>query len=656
MNQEPSARRRCAFYGRVSQPSQKLEHQRSAVFRYCEAKGIEIPPNLRFEDKGGRRHKSEKREAFQRLLTECRAGKLDWVLIAAFDRWGVKDTDEFFSFRSELRSLGVRLWSVQDELELTGCEDQHYWQIIGKATAATAAMRNHAERNIGKMIDMALNGWHGSGNHAYGLDLLCCRLSDRHPIYRLHLEKNVSRTNRTYKVFHFKDDGVTVEREETVKRMPSRNPKETGYRLVPSIDKSRIEAVRQIYQLGAEGLNSGQISDVLYSQGVLYFGKQFGANGVDAILRNPAYIGYPAWGKVGVGYYRQALQGRASAPPERRPDESQSRRKAIEDRIVVRERMFDPLVEPKLFEQVQLRLAQKPTIERPRRRDRRIHPLNGLVHCPDCGSQMVNSQATNRQGETVYYFTCGLYSRTRHKECRANSVAHTVLDKAAADVLNRVESAISLEPSKAIDALENKMSESLSPLAQAWNEMRSNVPKRIQPLKLEGTNAYQQFVEWERRIIEAYEAGEAKRNKQATKRIAEIDARINELGDTIERVTSPTLKSRWNAELDQLEAEKRELQQGTQSALDRYRAIDGQRGSLLRRIQDLRKNHEAELWEQFVGRVEPVLNVQTLSNGKDRSKVVGFRFTPRNTASELVGSVLEIDCNRKDKDLRLRRA
>src|SRR5262245_25438300 len=89
----PSPDDRVAYYGRVSTPRQKLEHQREHVLRWAEQSGILLSPEMRFEDKE-KRHKSGKRAEFQGLLDLCRQGRVDWIVICSFDRWGVADVDE----------------------------------------------------------------------------------------------------------------------------------------------------------------------------------------------------------------------------------------------------------------------------------------------------------------------------------------------------------------------------------------------------------------------------------------------------------------------------------------------------------------------------------------------------------------------------------
>src|SRR4051812_48270545 len=81
---------RCAYYGRVSTPAQDIDDQRKHVFRWCEQNNITLPDEHKYEDHG-KRHRADKRQDFQRMLQACREEKLDWIIIAAFDRWGISE-------------------------------------------------------------------------------------------------------------------------------------------------------------------------------------------------------------------------------------------------------------------------------------------------------------------------------------------------------------------------------------------------------------------------------------------------------------------------------------------------------------------------------------------------------------------------------------
>jgi hypothetical protein len=103
-------------------------------------------------------------------------------------------------------------------------------------------------------------------------------------------------------VIYYGNEGE-VTREEVTERMPLRDKKSTGYRLAPSVETDRITAVNLMYELYDKGLEFIPISDMLWDQGYKHYDKPFGWHGVETILRNPVYLGLPAWGKLGVGAY-----------------------------------------------------------------------------------------------------------------------------------------------------------------------------------------------------------------------------------------------------------------------------------------------------------------------------------------------------------------
>ena len=69
-------------------------------------------------------------------LDAVTARRLDWIIICSFDRWGVADVDEFFEFRRLLLKNDVQLWSVVDQMNLTGLTEGDYFRIVAMAIGA----------------------------------------------------------------------------------------------------------------------------------------------------------------------------------------------------------------------------------------------------------------------------------------------------------------------------------------------------------------------------------------------------------------------------------------------------------------------------------------------------------------------------------------
>src|SRR5688572_1474095 len=101
-----------AAYIRVSRKMQITERQRSAISEWAERHGVKAAHT--FEDKESR-DRSEKRADFQRLLTDVKAGQIQWVVVEDLDRFGVKNAYELLHYIHELRKNGCQLWSVAED-------------------------------------------------------------------------------------------------------------------------------------------------------------------------------------------------------------------------------------------------------------------------------------------------------------------------------------------------------------------------------------------------------------------------------------------------------------------------------------------------------------------------------------------------------------
>jgi hypothetical protein len=451
----PQAIDRCAAYCRVSTPKQKLEHQKESIERFATSDNLNLPPEAYYLDKV-RRHKAvTEGEAFARLMRLVKARQVDWIIVATFDRWGISNKDEIFVWRSELRKYDVQLWSVADELNVTGDDDGAFWRVAARAEAATAYVSSMADKNIQKMVSMAQQGWATSGNNPFGLDLVCYPVNDlTRPLFRVvrlrykdpHLYRVItytpdSRVKRNDEG-HIVSRRLSVEKEDVTEYMPPRDKKATGYRAEPSVEADRLQAVRLLFQLYAEGMDFGAISEHLWKQGHKHYDRPFGYHGVDAILRNPAYLGKPAFGKVGTGQYKHTID-RQPQKVKRRSSEPFVQPKAKDQWVMPTLPLFPPVVDPSLFNAVQNRLDQSahvnPAHGKRRTRDRTAHPLNGKIFCPDCqrpmvlGSYMPGPKTKNKK--RFHCFVCGTYRKTIRTECNANTVRFEYLNEATDKLL-----------------------------------------------------------------------------------------------------------------------------------------------------------------------------------------------------------------------------
>jgi predicted site-specific integrase-resolvase len=637
-----------AFYARVSTSKQKLEHQREMVDRWLDHEGIHVPPEMRFEDKE-KRHKSEVRQGFQRLLDLAKAGKVDWIVVACFDRWGVATVDEFFAIRTILKEAGARLYSVQDQLDLTSAEEMSVMNIAMLAVAATTQMGFYGDRNVMKMVSMAQGGWHASKEHPYGCDLMCCTLAEKRPLFRVHqVSKDFERKGpRVYKVFHYDGEGK-VTKEEILTKMPPRDCKQNGYRLVPSIDTERIETVKLIFELTDQGMMPREVGKHLHAMGRTYFGKHFGPHAVESIVTNSAYIGKPAWGKMAYGAYRQVFNMTSVRPKERMAKEPRHAVKPKEHHVFALEPVFSPdtFISESLWLRVQERLAKKTKREYTKRRaSKTIHPLNGLIVCPDCGRRMVLNNSSSRKGERRNYFICGGYAKSGKIACKPNSITFVKINRAMAICWDQVNQ--KLKELGQIDFAKDD---------EQWIKEGHRRYKELATSLLGiaidiGLLDEDDDVVFERYRMQSKERSE--RRESVQKRLVDIETKLIELAERIAETSSKTVRNALNAKAEQLEQERVQLERSSVSMVDRIRMIAAHSRALMQTLDDARKTREADVWDTFLDRVIPVFEVLPTTHRSAKRPTqrlcTTFRFVPKKSANDVLPHVLEVVLARKGR-------
>ncbi len=659
-SEKPSINSRVAFYGRVSQPRQKLEHQIELGERWCLETGVNINTNSWYLDRGGRRHKSEKRAAFQRLLDAIKERKFDWVVVALFDRWGVGHINEFFRFRDLLTENGVRLYSIQDDLELTSAQEGHCWQIFSKAMASLATMQGHAEKNIVKMVERALNGWHLSGSHPYGTDLMCCRLSDSQPLFRVHLiEKDVKRRGHgRWLVQHLDSDGAVI-REEEANKMPPRDCKTTGYRLTPSLDSKRLEAVRLIHEYYDLGMTNGQIEKALLGRELLYYDKGWGFNCIESILGNSVYIGRPAWAKTATGFYRQAFAGRSAEPRNRNADQPAHYIKDEADFVYPRQLVFpeDAFMDVALFHRVRAkRSARQGAPVRVKSRDTSKHPLSGLLQCPDCLSPMdIHGTQSKGKAKAIKYFICSTYVRSRRRKCKANSVKWSYLDQAADSLMKHFAGqldqvsvlASGLNGRDQVDDLLKEQMSNADEILHLFLEMVVDVDVESIDCELdllkcsidEIRNNQQAVADAFFPVFDRYFRKHELSNSERLKRITELESELDRLAEVaVETPSKRQRESIWARSADTQRMIDR-LKQSQLSLADRMAALFTQSDALQRLITDTDTVRNSQIWHALIESIVPIWNEHRAPN---EPRVAGFKFTPKKQLGEAVPPAMDI--------------
>ena len=157
-------------YHRVSTTRQDTDRQVQDIDRWLSAKGLSTSQTWEDHDS---RDKAEQRYDFQRMLGAVRSRAVDWIVIQSIDRFGFKDTYEFFSFVDTFRANNVQLWSASDNACISHSDDA---RILLNAIAGLTSSKEQIEkanRIQTARFKGAKDGRYLGGLPPYGLDVVC---------------------------------------------------------------------------------------------------------------------------------------------------------------------------------------------------------------------------------------------------------------------------------------------------------------------------------------------------------------------------------------------------------------------------------------------------------------------------------------------------
>lgn len=108
--------KRVGIYSRVSTEEQRdrglsIVAQEQALREYCEKEGYTNVTE--YSDEGISANAMKKRKGMQRLLDDCRAGKIDLILFTKLDRW-FRSVAKYHFIQKELEDLGVAWLAIHE--------------------------------------------------------------------------------------------------------------------------------------------------------------------------------------------------------------------------------------------------------------------------------------------------------------------------------------------------------------------------------------------------------------------------------------------------------------------------------------------------------------------------------------------------------------
>lgn len=285
-----------------------------------------------YEDHGLTGTESANRPEFKRLLENAKSGKFQAILLSEQSRMSREDIFDVMIHWRLLRNAGVKIVTYQrGELDfnnlggvITAIVDQYGAREESVKLAQRVASGQRLKAKQGQRI----------GGIVFGYDR---ELID--------------------------DSGKVVRRVHFNERF--RKPPTWKTRLVPSEDEVAVEAVRWAFESIAAGKSLCEVVKGINARGLKSsLNKQFSIGTLKRVLENPAYAGTLRVGKYARGKFTRV----------------------VEDGLIVIENAHEAIVDPDLFERVQITLEERRRL-RPNSRSER-YLLSGMVKCLHCGGRM----------------------------------------------------------------------------------------------------------------------------------------------------------------------------------------------------------------------------------------------------------------------------
>jgi DNA invertase Pin-like site-specific DNA recombinase len=118
--------KKCAIYGRVSTPEQRIDNQLYDLRKFAEQRGFEVAAE--YTDVGVSGSKA-RRPGLDAMLKDAGRKKFSVVIVAAFDRVA-RSTKHFLSVVDELDGLGIEFVSRRENIATDGAMGRLFLTLI----------------------------------------------------------------------------------------------------------------------------------------------------------------------------------------------------------------------------------------------------------------------------------------------------------------------------------------------------------------------------------------------------------------------------------------------------------------------------------------------------------------------------------------------
>lgn len=439
---------RTAFYARLSvelkmKPSDSIANQLAIMRDYTKDKA-EFTDTFEYIDNGVS-GTSFDRPAFQQMMEDARAGKINCIIVKDLSRFGRTYIESGNYIETILPFLGIRFISVNDHFD----SEEGFNQNKSLEISLKNLVNDMYAKDISKRV-------------------ACSR--------RMDMEKGkFVGSNAPY--------GYLVDSNDPLRKYV--------------VDEQAAQVVRQIFAMALEGTNLRNISSALQSYHLsspgeylktksLYHSNEKDAKPwyigtISTILSNQAYIGNMVQGKR-----RTRLSG------------NEKQHFTDKNEWIIVENTHEPIIDQATFYAVRDLFAKKVeesafSSERGKNIPMKADIFDGIIYCGVCGKKIpMMSRLVDRNGKMKrqYFYQCRYnYDAGGDKKCVGSWLEAELIQL----VYDALSFQIAMQYEKA-DAMVDELNEMLRKTMNAFDHKIKSLEKRIEKIEYSESKSYEAYV------------------------------------------------------------------------------------------------------------------------------------------------------------------